>query len=70
MNNGQNLGGQEKTDENANTDTPAKEASEPSNDMDVNFEGPPPSGSGGNYPSINIPASSVADSTGNVVGPK
>lgn len=70
MNNGQNLGGQEKTDENAATDTPQGEARESSNDMKVNFEGPPPSGSGGNYPSINIPSSAVADSTGNVVGPK
>ena len=38
------MSGQEQTDSGAKTDTPEKEARESTNDMEVHFEGPPPSG--------------------------
>lgn len=61
-------GGQEKVDGNAVGGTPAAEAGEATNDMQVDLVGPPPSGSGGVYPTVEISSDLVADSRGNVVG--
>lgn len=60
-------GGQEQQDR--SDDTPATEASEQSNDMQVSREGPPDSGSGGVYSTMEVPSAQVADSRGCVVGP-